>query len=77
MIKLDEVLCTVTALCALGGVSGSRLGCPLPWHHAWDLAEAWDATPQAAGCSCSLIHAACSGQSAAVGTLLGTEGRTC
>lgn len=29
---MQDMLCTVTALGALGGVSGSRLGCPLAWH---------------------------------------------
>lgn len=61
------MLCTVSALCALGGVSGRRLGCPLAWHHAWHLRLLAAPVPEAA---------ACSGQSAPVDALLGAEHRT-
>lgn len=70
------MLSTVSALCALGGGSGSELGCPCGSASFCQFAEAWAAAPQADGGCYVVMRTPCTGWLARIGTLLSPGGRT-
>lgn len=70
------MLSTVSALCALGGDSGNKLGCPCGSASFCQFTEARAAAPWADGCCYMLMPIACTEWLAPIGTLLSLGGRT-